>query len=143
MLQFSGAQLQEIIAHCQDGYPDECCGALLGFVLGDRRAVEEARALANIQVERLRDRYEIAPRDLLALDRRARETGLETIGFYHSHPDHPDRPSSTDAERAWPSYSYLIVSVRDGRAAGWRSWRLEEEPRRFVEEPIRTDPPAG
>jgi proteasome lid subunit RPN8/RPN11 len=136
MLRIPEPLLLQVLAHCEDGYPAECCGAFLGRVRDGERAVEEAHPLTNVNRERPRDRYEADPRELLALERKARENALSVVGFYHSHPDHPERPSATDTERAWPGYSYLIVSVREGRATGWRSWVLEEDPRRFVEEPI-------
>lgn len=134
------ASLRERLeAHALEGYPAEVCGILLGHD-GDVRRVTVARAARNLRGTTTRDRYEIDPRDTLAADREAREAGLALLGFYHSHPDHPAAPSATDARRAWPWYTYLILST-DGRALGdARAWRLEGE--EMVEEPLRFIPEA-
>jgi proteasome lid subunit RPN8/RPN11 len=71
-----------------------------------------------------------------AAERAAAAAGLEIIGFFHSHPDHPARPSAFDREHAWPWYAYLIVSVEDGRAVDWRVWELQEDRSAFVERPL-------
>lgn len=141
MLRIPNGLLLRILAHCRGGYPEERCGGLVGRVEGGERVVQDVRPLTNVNRERARDRYEVDPLELLALDRSARETQASIVGFYHSHPDHPERPSAADTERAWAEYSYLIVSIRGGQAAGWRSWRLVDGS--FVEEGIATDPPPG
>jgi proteasome lid subunit RPN8/RPN11 len=98
--------------------------------------------LDNLREDARSNRYLIAPEQLLAVDRSAREAGLEVLGFFHSHPDHPPEPSGFDREHAWPWYSYLIVAVERGRNAGQRAWRLREDRSAFDEEPIET-PPGG
>ena len=109
---------------CQ-GYPYETCGLLLGRSDGTASRVEAARQARNLVVERARDRFELDPEDFLAADREANQLGLEIVGVWHSHPDHPARPSETDRELAWSGWSYLIVSVETGGVRDWRSWRLD------------------
>jgi proteasome lid subunit RPN8/RPN11 len=109
---------------CQ-GYPRETCGLLLGATEGGARTVEAARRARNLEVERARDRYELDPQDFLSAAHEAAGRGLEIVGVWHSHPDHPALPSETDREMAWPGWSYLIVSVGASGAADWRSWRFD------------------
>jgi len=116
------------------GYPNETCGLLVGRNAGGATRVEELVQARNLNTERARDRYELAPEDLLATDRAARERGLEIVGIWHSHPDHPAVPSATDHQAAWSGWSYLIASVgRDGLRE-LRSWRLQDNV--FAEEAI-------
>ena len=88
----------------------------------------------NLNVERAHDRYELDPRDQLAAERAARDSGREVIGVWHTHPDHPATPSETDRAAAWSGWSYLILSVVRGELAELRSWRLDEATRRFLPE---------
>lgn len=104
--------LDDIRAHGVEGYPHEICGIMLG-PRGERTATEVRRA-RNIIVERARDRYEIDPRDHIRIQREADAEGLDIVGYYHSHPDHPAQASRFDTERAWAGYVYLIVSVVNG-----------------------------
>src|SRR3990167_10995535 len=108
----------EIIGHAKKAYPHECCGALIG----KDKKVAAARLMENINKDRANDRYEINPKELLKIEKEASSNGLEVIGFYHSHPDHPDRPSVFDRERAWPLYSYLIFSIHKGKDISVKSW---------------------
>jgi cysteine synthase B len=119
--------------HAVDAYPDECCGALLGSADG---AVREALPLGNHSDEERRRRFVVTPRDYRAAEARAEALGVELIGFYHSHPDHPAVPSQFDLDHAWPNLSYAIVSVRAGRDGDLRSWRLWQDRSRFEEEPV-------
>lgn len=118
----------------ETGYPLETCGLLIGKQ--DRDQVQVIRALAarNLNTERAHDRYELAPEDLLAADEAAQAEGLEIVGIWHSHPEHPARPSETDRVQAWQGWSYVILSVYQGRVAELRSWRLTGEA--FAEESI-------
>jgi proteasome lid subunit RPN8/RPN11 len=118
------------------GYPEETCGLLVGR--SDRGRTEATRAVRarNRNRERARDRYDLDPADFMAADQAARADGLEIVGVWHSHPDHPAEPSETDRAAAWEGWSYLIVEVARGRVAAVRSWRLDGP--RFVEEPIST-----
>ena len=135
-----GTDLAGIEAHLSGAYPEEGCGVLLGRDEGERRVVERAVAFENRREDSRRNRYLIAPEALLVVERDAREEGLDVVGFYHSHPDHAPLPSAFDLEHAWPYYSYLIVSVEQGRAGEARSWRLTSDRSRFVPERLERDP---
>ncbi|PSR19599.1 metal-dependent protease of the PAD1/JAB1 superfamily [filamentous cyanobacterium CCP3] len=139
-------------------YPSEGCGLLLGrrtFAVEDTK--ETGRTVSGIvpvanawepsllgytdvegreQSHSQRDRYWIDPADLLAVQRQAREQGLEIIGIYHSHPDHGAVPSECDRALAWPVYSYVIVSVVQGEVTDLKSWRLDEQ-NQFQPEPVK------
>lgn len=116
------------------GYPFEVCGLMLGHQVGGQVVVEQVLHARNLNISRLRDRYELDPDDFLGADRVARASGLEIVGIWHSHPDAPARPSSTDLERAWEGYSYLILSVTAKKVLEFRSWRLRDG--RFLEENV-------
>lgn len=124
--------------HGAAAYPGECCGALIGRPMIDRRGhlVLKLRPLDNEHGGGRDDRFLIHPETVLAAEKEARALDLQVIGYYHSHPDHPAEPSDLDREHAWPDLSYVIVSVRDGKAAEVRSWRLAEDGSRFLEEPL-------
>jgi proteasome lid subunit RPN8/RPN11 len=125
-LRLPGALADEIRRHGEAAYPAECCGAMVGRVDG---AAKEVLRLSPAVNRRTDDphRYLIAPDDLRQLEREVREAGQEIVGYYHSHPDHPARPSAFDAEHAWPWYSYLIVRIDRGRGAEMASWVLDDE----------------
>jgi proteasome lid subunit RPN8/RPN11 len=125
-LRLPGALADEIRRHGEAAYPAECCGAMVGRAEG---AAKEVLRLSPAVNRRTDDphRYLIAPDDLLRLEREVREAGQEIVGYYHSHPDHPARPSAFDAEHAWPWYSYLIVRIEHGRGADMASWVLDDE----------------
>lgn len=123
----------------RESYPHECCGALLG--VADARWPADKRVLtvvpaANERVDSPANRFLISAEEMRRLETEARRRGLDVVGFYHSHPDHPARPSEYDREHAWPWYSYVILEVRGGRDAAMRSWRLTEGRERFEEEPL-------
>ena len=105
---------EAIQAHGAEGYPNEICGIMVGPP-GDHTVTDVKRA-RNIIVDRARDRYEIDPRDHVRIQREADAAGLDIVGYYHSHPDHPAQASRFDTERAWAGYVYLIVSVNGGEA---------------------------
>ncbi len=115
-------------------YPFEACGVMIGSTGRRTVAVEDVFHARNLNVERARDRFLLDPQDHLAVDRVARRRGLDVVGFWHSHPDHPARPSATDLEAAWKDHSYLIVSTAAFGASVFRSWRLDDG--RFLEERI-------
>jgi proteasome lid subunit RPN8/RPN11 len=121
-----------IRAHGRKAFPHECCGALLGR----DGIVQEAFALPNTTEEGPRRRFLVRPDDYRAAETRARETGLELLGFYHSHPDHPARPSQYDLDHAWPSFSYVIVSVMAGEDTVLTSWRLQPDRAAFDQEDV-------
>lgn len=126
-LRLSGALLAEIQRQGERAYPAECCGALGGRPGQD--GFKEVVRLAPTVNRRTDDphRYLIVPDDLRRLDGELKAEGLEIVGYYHSHPDHPPAPSGFDTEHAWPWYSYLIVSIDRGRAAEVASWVLDDE----------------
>jgi proteasome lid subunit RPN8/RPN11 len=126
-LRLSGALLEQIRRHGEAAYPAECCGAMLG--IPDPEGLKDVVRLSPAVNRRTDDphRYLIAPEDLRRLEAEARAEGLEIVGYYHSHPDHPARPSAFDTEHAWPWYSYLIVRVNRGSAAEAASWVLDDE----------------
>lgn len=129
--------LAEIQAHGSAEYPDECVGALLGEAGRSGKFVRAARRVENGRTDERRRRYLVGPEAYRALERSAREAGLELLGFYHSHPDHPARPSEYDREHAWPWYSYVIVSVERGEPRALTSWVLRDGREQFDEEEIQ------
>ncbi len=123
--------LHTIERHASIIYPDECCGVLIGRCQSGATFVERVLSVGN---ERQGDRYLISPETVLAAHKEARALGLEVVGYYHSHPDHPAEPSGLDLEQAWPDVSYLIVSVAQRKVVETRSWRLCDG--RFEEEVV-------
>jgi proteasome lid subunit RPN8/RPN11 len=115
---------------------------LLGRERDGTREVVRVVPVDNLREDSRATRYSIAPEQFLAVDRSAREAGLEVLGFFHSHPDHPPEPSGFDREQAWPWYSYLIVAVDRGRIAGHKAWRLRDDRSTFDDEAIES-PPGG
>jgi proteasome lid subunit RPN8/RPN11 len=115
--------------HGEETYPHECCGALVGR--GGR--VEAVVALPNTTEEGPRRRFLVRPSDYRLAEARARELGGELVGFYHSHPDHPARPSQYDLDHAWPNFAYVIVAVASGTAGDMTVWRLKDDRSTFEE----------
>lgn len=132
----SPRDLEAIGRHGEASYPEECCGFLIGKAAGDSTSVERLLAVDNERQDSRHNRFLIAPETVLAAHKEARAAGLDVVGYYHSHPDHPARPSEFDREHAWPGLSYVIVSVQGGKVAGARSWRLTDDRERFEEEAI-------
>jgi len=118
-----------IRAHGQETYPHECCGALVGR---DGR-VTATVALQNTTEEGQRRRFLVRPSDYREAERRATELGAELLGFYHSHPDHPARPSQYDLDHAWPTFAYIIVAVAQAQAAEMTVWFLKDDRSSFEE----------
>ena len=121
--------------HGSAEYPHECCGALIGH--GDR--VTEAFALPNTTDEGPRRRFLVRPLDYREAEQRATASAAELLGFYRSHPDHPAEPSQYDLDHAWPSFSYVIVSVAGREPGDVRAWRLRADRSRFDEETVRVE----
>ena len=144
-LRLHAGAAERIRAELCRAYPEEGCGAMLGLDAPEGRTVSRVVPLENARPDSRGNRYAIVPERLLAVDREARAAGLEVVGFYHSHPDHPARPSAFDLEHAWPHYSYLIVSVARGRAGETTCWRLAADRSRFEPEEIEAarDEPAA
>ena len=121
-----------IRAHGVDTYPNECCGALYGR----DGAVTSVWGLPNTTEEGPRRRFLVRPQDYREAEKRATELGAELLGFYHSHPDHPARPSQYDLDHAWPFFSYIIVSVQSAVPKDMTSWRLRDDRSTFDEEEL-------
>jgi proteasome lid subunit RPN8/RPN11 len=138
-LELSLTHLQAMQAHAQRSYPNECCGLLTGRLNATAKQVTAIHPMENSWspdvAQELGDdpnihqtrRYWIDPAEMLAVWRTARTQGLDMIGIYHSHPDHPSVPSECDRRLAWPQYSYLIFSVRQGTMHSYESWQLDEQ----------------
>lgn len=140
MLRLSRSAYEALRRHGEETYPYECCGILIGrFVNGDREISHSVRT-ENTRIDAAHNRYQISPRDLIRIQRQAREQDLEIVGFYHSHPDHPALWSKTDfAEAHWLGCSYVITSIGKGVAGQTNSFLLDgatEEEKRFENETI-------
>src|SRR6187401_1380073 len=133
-LSVTGGVDEAIRAHGRAAYPHECCGALLGR---DNR-VSDIVALPNTTEEGPRRRFLVRPDDYREAERRASAAGGELLGFYHSHPDHPARPSQYDLDHAWPFFSYIIVAIRAGVPEDMTSWRLRDDRSAFDPEELTT-----
>jgi proteasome lid subunit RPN8/RPN11 len=126
---------REIEQHAQALCPHECCGVLIGTA-GAAITIDSVHQVENRRATRRRDRYEVNPRDIVALDRCAETRGREIVGFYHSHPSHPATPSDTDRAYAWPGYVYVIVGVGAAGAPQIRAWIYDDDLEVFAELPI-------
>ena len=136
-LLISSQVLENIHAHGESAYPEEGAGLLLGTVIGGQKQVTQILALANSREEGARhNRYLLTPEDYLRGEQEADRLGLDVLGVFHSHPDHPNRPSEFDRDWAMPWFSYLITSVQAGQAVESRSWLLTEDRSQFSEEQI-------
>lgn len=135
-LKFSDDLRSELEDLARDGYPREVCGLLLGR--HDNGVVHVARVTQarNLNTERAHDRFELDPLHLVEMDEITRKQGMEIVGVWHTHPDHPARPSETDLAFAWKGWSYVIASVGREGVKDLRSWRLHGNG--FVEEEIET-----
>jgi proteasome lid subunit RPN8/RPN11 len=129
-----------IRSHGEETYPHECCGVLLGKAGSDGWRVETAVRAGNTRTDSAHNRYQIAPVELVKIQREAMKQGLDIAGFYHSHPDHPAQWSPTDfAEAHWIGCSYVITEIAQGKAAVTNSFILAgttEEDKRFEDESI-------
>ncbi len=152
MIYLSHQQLQQIHRHAEITYPEECCGLLLGNLESEDKQVVEVRETENSWTSEMSDnlpnipssnqqplskknRFTIDPYTLLQVQKEVRDRNLNIIGIYHSHPNYPAIPSTFDREIAWSHYSYLIVSLKQGKLIEIRSWKVEEN-RQFQEEII-------
>ena len=121
--------------HGEETFPHECCGALIGR----DDVVTHAVALPNTTEEGPRRRFLVRPSDYRMAEQQASALGGELLGFYHSHPDHPARPSQFDLDHAWPNFAYVIVSVMSGTAALMTVWYLKEDRSAFDEGTLNGD----
>src|SRR2546429_6439065 len=128
MIEIADEHLSEIRAHGERDYPFECCGLLIGRFKDDRKVVAETYAISTAREEEAkRNRFLIRPDELMRSEKYAREKNLDVVGFYHSHPDDRAVPSKYDLDHAWPTYSYVVVSVTKGAATDLRSWEMEAD----------------
>ena len=128
---------EQIHANGEASYPEEGAGLLLGLDDGQHRRVHALLEIQNAREDAARhNRYLITPEAMLQGEVRASSLGLDIVGVFHSHPDHPNRPSQFDQDWALPWYSYIITSVHQGQAVESRSWRLAEDHTSFTEEEI-------
>ena len=134
MTTLTEAVVSAIRAHGAAAYPLECCGALIGSEETDVHAVREAWPLDNVATTARERRFTISPEDYRRAEARASELGSALLGFYHSHPDAPARPSGEDLAQAWPNLDYVIISVQRGRPADISCWRLRADRSGFERE---------
>jgi proteasome lid subunit RPN8/RPN11 len=153
-LNLNSRHIKLIREHGARDYPNECCGILLGHAEGEQKRVCEVIALKNLRQEpekaqelipvdspereSERNRFLIDPLEQLQVEKDARARGLEVLGYYHSHPDHPARPSDYDREHAWPWYSYVILAVEAGEPKELTSWILADDRSRFDPEQLES-----
>jgi proteasome lid subunit RPN8/RPN11 len=140
-LVLTSSQVQQIEAEGAQAYPNECCGIMIGRDMSDgactRRIVERLEPMANVfDAAQQRRRFAVDPLALMRAEKSAAAEGRLVIGFYHSHPDHPARPSEFDREHAWPFYSYVIVSIAQGAAVDMTSWILDDQTQTFSRQEI-------
>jgi proteasome lid subunit RPN8/RPN11 len=154
-LRLTHEQFERIRQHGARDYPSECCGILLGRAHGEVKLVTEVVALKNLRHdppraqellpvddpgrETERNRFLLDPLDQLRVEKDARARGLDVLGYYHSHPDHPAWPSDYDRAHAWPRYSYVIISIERGVPKGLTSWVLSEDRSAFGAEQVEIE----
>jgi len=152
MLHISHSDYTALRAHGEETYPYECCGVLLGSATPEGNRVRQIVRAGNTRTDSAHNRYNIAPIELVKIQRQARGLSLDIVGFYHSHPDHPAQWSPTDfAEAHWIGCSYVITAVEKGKAAITNSFLLTgttEEDKKFLDQSIEIEvatstPPKG
>jgi len=138
MIYLTKKHRSEIGKHGEQAFPYECCGLLIGtFADNGQKTVFETLPIENAREDEAKhNRSLITPEDLMRGEKYAREKDLEVVGNYHSHPDHPARPSQFDLDHALPVWSYIIISVEKGKAAALLSWEMESDRSKFNEEKI-------
>jgi proteasome lid subunit RPN8/RPN11 len=137
LIEFEPGILDAIRRHGETEYPEECCGLLLGRVAGRRRVVESSVPVPNAREEARERRFLITAESYRAAERLAAAHSLDLVGFYHSHPDHPARPSEYDLAHALPWHSYVVLAVAAGRAGECTSWILSADRSEFEPESLR------
>ena len=140
MLKLSLADYTTLRAHGEETYPHECCGVLLGKSEADGNRVQTTVRAGNTRTDSAHNRYNIAPEELVKIQRQGRKLGLDIVGFYHSHPEHPAMWSATDfAEAHWMGCSYVITAIAGGKATVTNSFLLTgtgEDDKQFIDEPV-------
>ena len=131
-LRLEGQIAEAIRSHGVETYPNECCGALIG----SDGVVHHVAPLQNTTEEGARRRFLIRPSDYQFVEEEAKRLNQELLGFYHSHPDHPARPSQYDLDHAFPFFWYVIVSIQQARPENMTVWRLADDRSQFREESL-------
>ncbi len=142
MLKLTQTDYDALRTHGEETYPHECCGILLGHA-GEGNEVVEIMRAGNTRTDSAHNRYHIAPQELIAAQRTGRKKGLDIVGFYHSHPDHPAQWSTTDfAEAHWYGCSYVITAIAQGKAEVTNAFLLRgtgEESKHFEDQQIQVE----
>lgn len=115
MIEVEPSPWETMVLHAERTYPNECCGAMLGHIEGDKKIVTRAVPLENAFTGEQRERYEIRSVDLLAAEKAARQDGLDLIGIFHSHPDCEPYFSETDLRNSCPWFSFIVLSIKRGK----------------------------
>jgi len=135
MIQFEKQALGKLVEIGERGYPYEVCGLMFGLG-GPTRTVTDVFECGNLNKLKPETRYDMDPKDYLKGEKSARDRGLDVVGIFHTHPDHPDQASETDRQAAWPGFSYIILSIQKGKFASMKSWVLNEGTAQFENEPV-------
>jgi proteasome lid subunit RPN8/RPN11 len=135
-LRIGAGDVEHIHDHAREAYPEECAGALVGMDTGEMKVVVDVWRAQNTHEEDRGQRFLIKPLQIKEFEERVQERDMDLLGFYHSHPDHPAKPSEYDREHAWPYYSYVIASVGEAEVNDIRSWVLKDDRSGYDEEPI-------
>ncbi len=143
MIRIGEDALQQIRDHGVRTYPEECCGVMLGREVDGNRTIDAVYPVDNVQEVNRKRRFLVSPAQYLEAERTAAERGMDLLGFYHSHPDHPAAPSQYDTEHALPWFTYVIVSVREGKADDLTAWALRENRDRFEQASVVVSAPAA
>jgi len=125
--QFHADAMRDMKNIAVSGYPDEICGLLIGSHIDNICVIHEVRQVENINTERASDRFQLDPNGYQAIDRDIRNSALEIVGVFHSHPDCPAKPSPTDLDHAWEGFIYPIISVCDGEVHDVRCWEPHDD----------------
>jgi len=134
-IKLTSEHIEQIKQHGERAYPEECGGLLLGAMEDGGRVIREVLPLENVRKDSRHNRVELSPLDYARAEREASKRGLGVWGYYHSHPNHPAVPSGFDLDHApFIEWSYLIVSVREGKAEELRAWTVREDRSQFDEE---------
>ena len=128
--------INNFLHHGEQEYPFECCGFILGHIIDKKSVGTQYIAAQNIKEENKERRFLINPMAYQKAEDEADQKGLSVISIVHSHPDHPDKPSNFDRDHAWPGFSYIIMSVKKGISISYRSWQLNQDRVKFIEEKI-------
>ncbi len=136
MIRLNHTALHKIKLHASQTYPEECCGLLFGKETGELKDVCEVYRIHNTMSEERHRRYRISPEQYEEAECLAEREGVRIVGLYHSHPDHPSKPSAFDLEHALPNWTYIIVSVEQGTPGEISAWVLRDDRSQFDETPI-------